>query len=81
MQAVRAIRPSLKEDVNRKVGYILLAHNLGRTFSPLIGGFFADKFQKLKLISIIGYVLGEFKMKYHAITLIASDVLTLTQKT
>ena len=57
----RAIRPSLDGDINKKVGLILLAHNLARTLSPLIGGYFADKYQKFKLIATIGYVAGKNK--------------------
>ena len=56
---IRAIRPSLHGDVNQKVGLILLAHNLARTLSPLIGGYFADKYQKFKLIATIGYIAGK----------------------
>jgi len=56
---IRAIRPSLDGDVNQKVGVILLAHNLARTLSPLIGGYFADKYQKFKLIATIGYIAGK----------------------
>ena len=55
---IRAIRPSLDGDVNKKVGFILLAHNLARTLSPLIGGYFADKYSKFKLIATIGYIAG-----------------------
>ena len=29
---------------------------MARTLSPLIGGFFADKYQKFKLIATIGYI-------------------------
>ena len=56
---IRSIRPSLDGDVNQKVGVILLAHNLARTLSPLIGGYFADKYQKFKLIATIGYIAGK----------------------
>ena len=56
---LRAIRPSLDGDINQKVGLILLAHNLARTVSPLIGGYFADKYQKFKLIATIGYIAGK----------------------
>ena len=56
---IRAIRPSLHGDVNQKVGLILLAHNLARTLSPLIGGYFADKYEKFKLIATIGYMAGK----------------------
>ena len=55
---LRAIRPSLDGDINQKVGLILLAHNLARTISPLIGGYFADKYPKYKLIAISGYIAG-----------------------
>ena len=56
---IRAIRPSLDGDIYQKVGLILLAHNLARTLSPLIGGYFADKYQKFKLIATIGYITGK----------------------
>ena len=56
---LRAIRPSLDGDINQKVGLILLAHNLARTLSPLIGGYFADKYQQFKLIATIGYIAGK----------------------
>ena len=46
-------------DVNKKVGLILLAHNLARTLSPFIGGYFVDKYSKFKLIAVIGYVAGK----------------------